>query len=228
MKIENAGTGKFHTAKFHLVGMDLAGPANADDTAVVILHGPLEGRLQLVRAEQGMGDREIREALDLPGENWVVGLDAPLSYNPGGGDRSADAEMRRQVVKVGLRPGSIMAPTLTRMAYLTLRGMAVARLVLATHPGARIAEVHPGGALALGGAPVGDVRAMKTDEDARVRLMKWMAHQGIPVPEHSQLPVSDHMVCAFAAALAAWKWSRGESALRIPADPPFHPFDCAC
>jgi hypothetical protein len=35
----------------------------------------------------------------------AVGLDAPLSYNPGGGDRPADACLRKAVVGAGLRQG---------------------------------------------------------------------------------------------------------------------------
>jgi hypothetical protein len=50
-------------------------------------------------------------------EEVVVGIDAPLSYAVGGGDRPADRDLRRVVIAAGMRPGPVMPPTLTRMAY---------------------------------------------------------------------------------------------------------------
>ena len=58
----------------------------------------------------------------------VSGLDARLSYNIGGGDRPGDAALRAAIIAAGLRPGTVMAPTFSRMAYLTLRGITVSRL----------------------------------------------------------------------------------------------------
>ena len=73
-------------AKTYVLGLDLAGPANAADTAGVLVR-IRSGEPALVAAETGLNDQAI--AALLPGDgNLVVGLDAPLSYQPGGGDRA--------------------------------------------------------------------------------------------------------------------------------------------
>jgi predicted nuclease with RNAse H fold len=131
-------------------------------------------------------------------------------------------------VAAGLIPGSIMPPTLTRMAYLTLRGITVARIV-ATIAGARarIVEVHPGAACVLRGAPVEIVRALKSSAAARHELLRWLEGEGLEGIGSGPDP-GDHFVAACAAALAAWKWSLGAPAWIHSADPPWHPYDMAC
>jgi predicted nuclease with RNAse H fold len=158
----------------------------------------------------------------------AVGLDAPLSYNPGGGDRPADASLRRVIVDAGLAPGSVMAPTMTRMAYLALRGVVVARGLHAV-AGAplRIVEVHPAAAMVLRGAPAGVVRRLKHSGEARHALGVWLRDQGL----RGFAPASDtssHTLAAAAAALAAWRWSHARPAWFWPAAPPHHPYDFAC
>ena len=157
----------------------------------------------------------------------IAGIDAPLSYNIGGGDRPADAALRKKIIAAGLRPGSVMVPTMTRMVYLTLRGMAVARLLRAAHEKTAVVEVHPGAAMVLRGAPVDDVAAFKFDSKCRLNLLAWLEGQGLRNVAAVQEP-TDHYVAACGAALAAWKWHINETKWLHRAVLPFHPFDFAC
>ena len=107
--------------------------------------------------------------------------------------------------------------------------VAVARMLTTLegqHP-VSVVEVDPGGAMALGGAPVHLFREMKGDPGARIRLRGWLQDQRM-----SRLPgeihLNDHLLAAAACALAAWRWSEGESTWLHAADPPAHPFDFAC
>ena len=43
----------------------------------------------------------------------------------------------------------------------------------------RSVEVHPGACLALRGAPVAQIRRMRTDELARRELLRWLEGQGL-------------------------------------------------
>ncbi len=210
-----------------MLGVDLSGPTNTADTAAAWFRTTRRGLVLEDRA-CGLGDGElVARARELAARGpLVVGLDAPLSYQPGGGSRVADTELRRRLVACGLPAGTVMAPTMTRMAFLTLRGLGVARALGLAAPEARLVEVHPGGALALRGAPVGALRRMKRDGRARLELLRWLAARGLEgLPRE---PGSDHEVAAFGCALGAWQWSQGHAAWSVPAEPPLHPFDFAC
>lgn len=211
-----------------IIGIDLSGPTNTADTAIARFAGSGD-RLTLVEHAVGASDEillacALRAAAQGP---VAVGLDAPLSYNPGGGLRPGDKALSSVAIRVGLPASSVMVPTMTRMAYLTLRGITVARLMETVVPPPRIVEVHPGITLALHGAPVEDVRNLKRDPQARQRLLDWLDRQGL----HGALQLdqaSDHLVAACAAALSAWRWSNGRSKWLMAAQPPFHPYDYAC
>ena len=86
------GTG---AAALDVIGIDLSGPCNAADTAVAAFRA--NGR-RLVLQERlvGADDAAIAAliARTRPDADLVVGLDAPLSYNDGGGDRPADRLLR--------------------------------------------------------------------------------------------------------------------------------------
>lgn len=212
-----------------IIGIDLSGPSNTADT-VCTLFEERGASLRLVDCVRGATDTDIVDIFAglKNAEPCHVGLDAPLSYNPGGGDRPADKDLRRAVMKVGLLSGSVMTPTLTRMVYLTLRGLAVARLIAGAEGGLiRVAEVHPGAAMALGGAPVDAVKSFKSDPEARQALLQWLEGEGLRGVCGEANP-ADHYVAACACALAAWKWARNRSAWLWPACAPHHPFDFAC
>jgi predicted nuclease with RNAse H fold len=211
-----------------VLGVDLSGPANVVGTAVVSLREQ-DNHLRMLNAVVGVGDAGL---LDLAGrasaqEEVVIGLDAPLSYNPGGGDRPADSELRALAIRRGLRPGSVMPPTTTRMVYLTLRGLGVARSLSSLGAKARIVEVHPAAALVLRGAKPADVRELTRSATARRDLLSWIEAQGLRGAGALD-PSNDHLVAACAAALAAWGWSQGQSAWVSRASPPEHPYDFAC
>lgn len=122
--------------------------------------------------------------------------------------------------------GSVMTPTMTRMAYLTLRGLSISRLISTAHPSAAVLEVHPFGALALAGAPVEAVRSVKHSEEARIVVAQWMREHGMEgLPDHGY---SDHELAALAAGFAAWKWQGGKAAWYADAEPPLHPYPFAC
>jgi predicted nuclease with RNAse H fold len=212
-----------------VVGIDLSGPANFEATsAALFAAGP--GRMELRAAYAGADDALLLEVVRSFARRGpvAVGVDAPLSYHPGGGDRPGDRRLRRRLVAAGLPPGCVMAPTLTRMAYLTLRGMAVSRLLV---QGAgrriRIVETHPAGALVLGGCPPEPVRRLKSSGRARSDVLAWLGDRGLRLGSRLQRP-TDHDVAACAAAYGAWKWAVGAPAWIEPARTPLHPFDYAC
>ncbi|WP_440997260.1 DUF429 domain-containing protein [Arhodomonas sp. SL1] len=206
-----------------LVGIDLSGPGSAQHTSVAVFRREGEG-LELDELVAGASDAEI---LRLVPKSGVVGLDAPLSYSPVGGSREGDVGLRKAVIGSGLPPGSVMAPSAPRMVYLTLRGVAVSRLIAKERPEVNIVEVHPTASLALRGAPIEFVRKMKSDSRARRGLLEWLETMGLRgvgmLPEQS-----DHSVAACAAVLAAWKWYRRETVWIHEAEPPLHPYDFAC
>src|SRR6185503_16274633 len=103
-----------------IVGIDLSGPRNFADTCLVSFETRGE-EIHLIDVREGADDDQILEAISGFGHNEriVIGIDAPLSYSPKGGERSSDSALRRFVYSKGARVG-IMSPTMTRMVYLTL------------------------------------------------------------------------------------------------------------
>lgn len=213
----------------YIVGIDLSGPSNSRDTALAAFNADGQKSLTACGSLLGADDSQILSFIQglLPPKPLVVGIDAPLSYNIGGGDRPADRDLRKQARMAGLKSGTVMPPTMTRMAYLTLRGISIARALLLTDDRIQIVEVHPGAAMAFRKAPIGDVLAFKQREKSRQNLLTWLEQQGLKNIADIEEP-TDHYVAACASALAAWKWRHNKSAWRKAAAPPFHPFEYAC
>jgi predicted nuclease with RNAse H fold len=211
-----------------VVGIDLSGPGNLADTYLVLLE-ERGTELHWVADLAGADDQTIFRIISDQGKNEriVIGMDAPLSYNPGGGDRASDQELRQLVSKKG-RVG-IMPPTMIRMVHLTLRGIVLARMLETLKPDSdlHILEVHPGASMLLRGAPAGQVAIFKRDRLARSQLLQWLETQGLKGISRTE-EVADHYVAACAAALGAWQWSLGRAAWVFPASPPDHPYDFAC
>ncbi|MFP4182837.1 DUF429 domain-containing protein [Thiohalospira sp.] len=211
----------------YLLGIDLAGPAAPERTGVALFTSDGGGMGRIPAgcdgSDEGMRARvaELAEVASV-----VVGIDAPLSYQPGGGQREADAELRRVIQEHGMHPGSVMAPTFTRMTYLTLRGVVLSRVLSGIH-NVRIVEVHPGATLCLRGAPLAAIRGFATDPIARGELLRWLGEYGVDGLDPTATD-SDHDVAACAAALGARDWLAGRTQWRYPARPPWHPFDFAC
>src|SRR5512138_1222103 len=117
-----------------IIGIDLSGPRNFAETCLVSFeeHG---AELQLSEVREGVDDSRILDTLVQLGakDQIVIGIDAPLSYNPTGGERPSDTELRRLLQSQGLRAG-VMSPTMIRMVYLTLRGMQLTRLLERLRP----------------------------------------------------------------------------------------------
>lgn len=212
----------------NVIGIDLSGPRNIADTCLALFEQQAEA-LYLRRVIHEASDRAIFDVVSDAGNAGpvVVGIDAPLSYNPGGGDRPSDSELRRLALAKG-RVG-IMPPTLIRMVYLTLRGVALTRMLESMAPSIqlRIVEIHPGASMLLRGAPANDVASFKRDTPARRRLLEWMRSAGLKDLPDGDEP-TDHFVAACAVALAAWRWSAGKAAWCYAARPPEHPYDFAC
>jgi len=209
-----------------IVGIDLSGPSNAADTCVVVARAR-GARPVFLRSLQPATDEDVLAIVGrLRSERVVIGLDAPLSYQPGGGLRERDRELQKLLTSRGMRPGSVMPPTFNRMAYLTLRGMAVARLLGSlAHPSLQVIEVHPGAALCLAGAPIEAVVGFKKHSRHRAVMHRWLTAAALrSVPSD---PLSDHFIAACGAVLAAWRWSRGASLWQAHAAPPFHPYPFA-
>jgi uncharacterized protein len=221
------GLGK--SSGMFFIGIDLSGPSNSRDTVLAAFRADTRENLLPHNFLQGADDTDIIDFIKNLGSkaDIVIGLDAPLSYNIGGGDRPGDRELRKRIIAAGLHPGSVMVPTMTRMVYLTLRGISLVRLLLLINEKIRIVEVHPGGAMALRGAPITDVAGFKQGMKSRRTLLKWLEKQGLHQAAAIKNP-SDHYVAACAGALAAWNWSMHKACWLHAAEPPFHPFDFAC
>lgn len=208
-----------------VIGVDLSGPGSEQDTAVVSAKATGD-RLEFLREHPGTDFEILALVRSLARSSpLVVGIDAPLSYQPGGGQRARDADLRRHIVAAGLHPGSVMAPTFQRMAWLTLRGIGLAQVL--RQEGCAVVEVHPGGCLALRGAPIPDVRGFTDDVGCRPRLLQWLATAGL-LSLNIAHNCSSHSVAACAAALAAHGWRRGSAGWLARAEPPWHPYDFAC
>lgn len=188
-------------------------------------------RLALDGALVDASDRALLERIGALGHqaDCFIGIDAPLSYNDGGGFRPSDAELQRRITAIGMKSSSIMPPTLTNMSYLTLRGLGLSRAIslLQCPHTLRLFETHPGAAFGLHGAPLSAVLDYKKSIDSRFELLAWMTSKSLDglTPD---LAGSSHLVAACGAMYAAWKWANRASQWCFPGLPPQHPFDFAC
>jgi predicted nuclease with RNAse H fold len=217
-----------------VIGIDLSGPSNHRDTILTVFKKQ-GNQLKFVKWISNLSDhgilKEISEQSHL--DEVVVGIDAPLSYEDGGGDRQGDRELRQFVIALGMKPGSIMPPTLNRMVYLTLRGIKLSREIesLKTPYSISIVEVHPGAVIGsrLFQNDIEYVLSYKKNLLARSFIRNWLGKQKL-----TQIPIlieeESHSIDACAAALGAWHWK--DHSLKpkwlFPANPPLHPYDYCC
>jgi uncharacterized protein len=217
-----------------IIGIDLSGPSNHKDTVLTVFEKQ-GSELKFIKLIRNVGDMAILEEVQSQSEadEVVIGIDAPLSYEDGGGDRLGDRLLRQFIISLGMKSGSIMPPTFNRMVYLTLRGIKLTREIenLKTPNPASIVEVHPGAVIGsrLLSGDLEYVLTYKQNQIARAFLRDWMRDQtlmGLPkfIEEES------HMIDACAAALGAWHWK--DPAFKpkwlLPANPPLHPYDYCC
>ncbi|WP_270180502.1 DUF429 domain-containing protein [Alkalihalobacillus sp. CinArs1] len=206
------------------IGIDLSGPSNTKDTSISIFSGD-ESRICFNELIEGASDEEIYKRFSREKKHMVIGIDAPLSYQPGGGDRPGDRALRNCIKEAGMKSGSIMTPTMTRMVYLTLRGVALSRGLAALN--SSIVEVHPGAAVGLRMLDKDAVLTYKTDITSKKRINSFLEREGVlAIPEKAL--ESTHSFDACLAAYAAWKWNNGKSSFIFPSNPPIHPFEIGC
>jgi predicted nuclease with RNAse H fold len=217
-----------------VIGIDLSGPSNHKDTVLVVFE-IIKNKLRFVKCRNHMSDEEILKEVAAQSQinEVVIGIDAPLSYEDGGGDRESDRSLRKFIVEIGMKPSSVMPPTLHRMVYLTLRGIKLSREIetqASPHP-ISIVEVHPGAVIGsrLSSIEMDYVLTYKQNLEVRKVLLRWLEQQqliGIPDTAADE----NHTIDACAAALGAWHW--GDHAFtpkwRYAAKPPLHPYDFCC
>jgi uncharacterized protein len=217
-----------------VIGIDLSGPSNHKDTVMVVFE--LQDReLKFLNLRRNIGDLEILEEIHVHSQldEVVIGIDAPLSYEDGGGDRIGDKQLRQFIVSLGMKSGSIMPPTFNRMVYLTLRGIKLTREIENLHSQnpISIVEVHPGAVMGSRISPIDleYVLRYKQEMSSRSFIKNWLGEQQV-----TQLPSyideESHMIDACAAALGAWHWKDPlfEPKWQLPAYPPLHPYDYCC
>ncbi|UOR11062.1 DUF429 domain-containing protein [Halobacillus amylolyticus] len=215
-----------------IVGIDLSGPSNHKDTAVAVFDDQGD-TLYLDQLLNTASDQDILSLItNLSAEEQVVvGIDAPLSYEDGGGDRKLEKELRQFTKELGMKSGSIMPPTLTKMIYITARGMKLASL-LNHHVNVKVIEVHPGATLAAR-IPQDEGREhslfYKRSPESADWIANWMMTFGLRGMQVNLLQTS-HLIDACAAAIAAWGYG---SPNRNPiwsydANPPHHPYPFSC
>lgn len=217
-----------------VIGIDLSGPSNHKDTVLVVFEVQ-HLKMKFIKMMRNVSDEEIINEVSAQSQDdeIVIGMDAPLSYEDGGGDRESDRSLRTYITEIGMKPSSIMPPTLNRMVYLTLRGIKLTREITnlaATYP-ISIVEVHPGAVIGsrMPRAEMNRVLTYKKDVEVRKIFLHWLEHQqlfGIPeiVAEET------HSLDACAAALGAWHWKDNAFSpkWKFPAKPPLHPYDFCC
>jgi uncharacterized protein len=213
-----------------IVGVDLSGPAGPEKTSVAVFTVARDC-LHFTPFECNGSDADILDLVSrlLLAGPVLVGLDAPLSYQPGGGLRERDQSLREELVMRGHPQNRVIPPLAPpRMVYLTLRGYGVSRL-LATLPAAlvEVVEVHPTASLALRNAPMADVQRVENDQASRTKVQAWFELQGL-AGVMLEPACTNHFVAACSAALAAWRSVRGEAVWRAEPEPPLHPYSFVC
>jgi uncharacterized protein len=217
-----------------VIGIDLSGPSNHKDTVMAVFEKQDNG-LKFLKLKRNIGDLEILDEVETQSQmdEVVIGMDAPLSYEDGGGDRLGDKLLRQYIMSIGMKSGSIMPPTFNRMVYLTLRGIKLSREIgniSTVHP-ISIVEVHPGAVIGSR-LPQNDLEYVlryKQELASRCFIKNWLGEQHL-----TQLPSyiveESHMIDACAAALGAWHWRDPlqQTKWLLPANPPLHPYDYCC
>lgn len=212
---------------FCCIGIDLSGPANIKDTALTLAFGD-EERLTVTAVMEHCSDMEIYNLIgELVSEKPLIAIDAPLSYNQGGGFRPGEKALTTYLREKQLfRPG-IMAPTMTKMVYLTLRGISLAHMLKENFDTVQIFENHPGSTLLLNGFDAHLVKQFKKEAGPRTAIIEGLSSRGMAFP-NTEVGFSDHQLASCAACFCAWLFARGAAKWVHPAEHPFHPFPIVC
>lgn len=191
------------------IGIDLSGPSNTKDTALCCFESCFDGNQIILKSD--LSDAQIYEFLQQFDSSCgvFVAIDAPLTYNEGGGYRDVDRALRKALNDKGFNKLGVMAPTMTKMVYLTLRGMRL-REYCSQLLNVEIFETHPGGALVLDQVDYQDVLQVKTQPDAIQRI--WQNLTGrYPFIKSLQPPQNDHQLMATAAMLSVYRYGNQQA-----------------
>ncbi len=134
---------------------------------------------------------ELVTMLSAQGE-VALGLDAPLSYQDGGGFRPGDHLLKQALSAIKAHHVGVMSPTMYGMMALTLRGIALVRMFARCPTPPAMVEVHPGAAMALRGAKLDLLRVYKTPPARRERRARGAPHLALPprpAPPPRSLPL---------------------------------------
>ena len=188
------------------VGIDLAGPANFADTCVAI---EWQGKVNI---HCGCSDMDIVQILApyLGKAAVFIALDAPLTYQEGGGYRDVDRALRQHLNQNGFPKIGVMAPTMTKMVYLTVRGLRLKEL-LGALPQTSLFETHPGASLLFSGADYDTVCTIKSDPQALATITRFLKQQ----IAFEQPITQDHQAMAIAALLSAKRAALGQTYWRF-------------
>ena len=211
-------------------GIDLSGPVNIIDTVISwFKYDRSKEKLNLIDYKIGADDYFIFNIIkDLSINNDLfLAIDAPLSYNMNGGDRESDKSLREFLKKKNIKTSSVMTPTMTRMSYLTLRGISITRILETLKKKPKVIEVHPFVSLLINGANKEDIKNVKKNEKAKQNILNFLKKRKI-----SKLPVivskNDHFISSVIAAQIAFFYSRNQYQWRTKRKFPFHPYDFVC
>jgi uncharacterized protein len=217
-----------------VIGIDLSGPANPRDTVISIFEKN-DGSLNFRELISGATDEVILSRIEREAkqDSVFIGIDSPLSYQDGGGDRPSDKNLRTYIKELGMRPSSVMSPTMNRMAYLTLRGISLTRSISSmdnANP-IRVVEVHPGAVMGsrIPQELLSYLLSYKKNEESRNRIYHFLQNTDLNALPAEVLETT-HAIDSCAAALGAWNW--GDPYLETnwcwKAEPPHHPYDFCC
>ncbi len=211
-------------------GIDLSGPVNVIDTVISWFNFDYsKKKLVLINYKIGADDNFIFNTVkDLSKNNHLfIAMDSPLSYNMNGGDREGDKSLREFLKEKNIKTSSVMTPTMTRMSYLTLRGISITRILETLNNKPKIIEVHPFISLLINGANKVDIDNVKKNAKAKKNILSFLKKRQI-----SDLPIiaskNDHFLSSIIAARIAYLYSKNQYQWISKRKFPFHPYDFVC
>lgn len=175
-----------------IAGIDLAGPKNHKDTAMTIIDN------KTITIKSNLSDLDIYDLI-IKCKISYLGIDAPLSYSETAGYRKSDSELRSFLNAKGFKKIGVMAPTFSRMIYLTSRGIRLTRLLLHLDNTPCINETHPGAFFVLDNYPYDLVTSVKTDINSIVNITNLIKAKGYKFEVE---PSTDHEIMSVGVALA--------------------------
>lgn len=195
-----------------VIGIDLAGPANFVDTALCCFDGTQ------VTSQSGVSDQDIVNFLQQFDANRpiLIAIDAPLTYQEGGGYRDVDRVLRKTLNARGFSKIGVMAPTMTKMVYLTLRGLRL-RELCSSFDNIAVFETHPGAALVFDQVDYSSVTQIKTQPTVIELIWRKLTGRYVFL-ESVLMPQNDHQLMAIAAMLSAYRYQNHQALLHFESE----------